>query len=1153
LSASKNRADPNFFGPEWILMPEWDQHREEAIMSRKLALGSILAFCAALGVGRLLFSGAPAEMAAAPGAIDAGNRPLIDSLMLPISSPVLSPEIQAATATSNAIRARGIDQALREVAGGVRNDNHRMSHFIPAQYVEGTTHTAQASFGETVHYQPQTQELRRNGEVIAVLGNVTPTRGQLEKSTKGTAFVYPATYMDTTERMYVRPEGGIEHDIILAKPPLALDSGKQLAYTGYLRLSPKLTLWDGNKEITGKYTTRNGISIKNAFGNAVFFLRPPIAWDANVTLPDGSFDKQKQARTEFSKCYMALEYQLDFDDSGIRLAIVTPGKWLTDPSRAYPVTIDPNLGPGGLADGNPPTYIGSPGTDTLLPASAGGTKMPIIGVATPAICGNKPNNAYGAIPMPFPFSYYGQNFGVNQNLFVHVDGFASWICPFETCPPSGIPTSACFDTDNTAIPSGGYPNNAMYAYWDDLKFGPPKSDTDPGSGIYFFVDGTAPNRRLVIEWHKMQYAASPNPTDIISFNLILYECENKIEIIIGQADEKDLGRSSVGIEDPTGTIGIQYCFNGKDNGQQPITPGTAISFQLSPLNTINVQTDRTTGCIPLDVCFNSTVVLPPVNCGTGPSIPPSFGFHWIFDNRTITTRLDATEAFTEDICHTYVVPGKYEVVLEITNEFGTKTSFPPIEIFVCDKPIVVIGASPQGGYAPLTVDFEARTPNNIDLQFIGTANWVIERLGLNNEPGQVQQIASIDGTQIRYRFDEAGTYRANVLFNATDIVTGLPTVGSGVVYIFVVDPSQPIVGDMVITDSAVKIDWIGKVDGPDPDGIPPNQGSTDPKFGLPDNPLNDTIGMRGVINLPGIKTSDLAGRRVRVVLNGVDPIFDSFLDASGHATQGDAATGRLGTFAISQPSGKFFMTSKGDLYGSLGVGNITETRPLASQYRIEIEGLFPTPNSSSSILTYDYRSRANKQAAGVYRFGAPAKGVVSGLRPDTLPIGTGNERPPSTLVSGTFLVTAAKIKLEGNSVYADLSGVMARFGGDDLQPRADSDVIVSLGGYSESLNFTTTPTFKSSGKAPSQKFSFKRSKAFGATGIASLQWSSGPGAFKLKTNALPNELVGINPALAVQALNFGLTITPENGNAFNGSTRFELNKKSPTQFIRAGK
>ena len=60
----------------------------------------------------------------------------------------------------------------------------------------------------------------------------------------------------------------------------------------------------------------------------------------------------------------------------------------------------------------------------------------------------------------------------------------------------------------------------MFAYWDDLKFGPGPQGGDPGSGIYFFVDGDAPNRRLVIEWHKMQYAASPNPTDIISFNLI---------------------------------------------------------------------------------------------------------------------------------------------------------------------------------------------------------------------------------------------------------------------------------------------------------------------------------------------------------------------------------------------------------------------------------------------------------------------------------------------------------------------------------------------------------------------------------------------------------------------------------------------------------
>jgi hypothetical protein len=152
--------------------------------------------------------------------------------------------------------------------------------------------------------------------------------------------------------------------------------------------------------------------------------------------------------------------------------------------------------------------------------------------------------------------------------------------------------------------------------------------------------------------------------------------------------------------------------------------------------------------------------------------------------------------------------------------------------------------------------------------------------------------------------------------------------------------------------------------------------------------------------------------------------------------------------------------------------------------------------------------------------------------------------------SGVFLVTQAKIKLLGNNVFADMKGLLARYGGDALRPADSSDVVVSLGGYSETLNFTTSGGFKTSGRAPALTFSFKRNKTLGKTGIAQLSWQDRAGNFRIKTNAIPNELVGINPALPMQILQLGLIITPDGSQTYNGATRFQIVKKSATDFVR---
>ena len=68
-----------------------------------------------------------------------------------------------------------------------------------------------------------------------------------------------------------------------------------------------------------------------------------------------------------------------------------------------------------------------------------------------------------------------------------------------------------------------------------------------------------------------------------------------------------------------------------------------------------------------------------------------------------------------------------------------------------------------------------------------------------------------------------------------------------------------------------------------------------------------------------------------------------------------------------------------------------------------------------------------------------------------------------------------------------------------------------------------------------------------------MAWTNRAGSFQIKTAAIPIEKVGLNTALDVQALRLGLIITPENAQQFDAAARFELAKKSGTEFVRSGK
>lgn len=170
----------------------------------------------------------------------------------------------------------------------------------------------------------------------------------------------------------------------------------------------------------------------------------------------------------------------------------------------------------------------------------------------------------------FTIRYYDTTY---RNLWVSDNG---WI---QLGPWTGYAPGA--NPNNTSIPDTLLPNNTIYAFWDDLRFGP----TYGGGGIFFKKIGTYPNRKFVVIYQDVRLSNAPD-ADPITFEVIL--AENGVitiqykDVFCSNANY-NYGRSAtVGIDDSLGITGLQYLYgNAGDNGRYPgnkLHSGLAIKF-----------------------------------------------------------------------------------------------------------------------------------------------------------------------------------------------------------------------------------------------------------------------------------------------------------------------------------------------------------------------------------------------------------------------------------------------------------------------------------------------------------------------------------------------------------------------------------------------
>lgn len=258
---------------------------------------------------------------------------------------------------------------------------------------------------------------------------------------------------------------------------------------------------------------------------------------------------------------------------------------------------------------------------------------------------------YVSVDLPFSFSYYGTSY---QSIWVYIDGLTNF-----TTPTTGTGYSG-------GIPSIGVPQTTIAPFWDDLA--PVLSD--PTSGVYTAVRGTAPNREFVIEWRNMIIMQDFDPGNkYVDFGLILKE-NGDIEMQYRNIDDngRERGNSAtIGIENETGLVGLQYAVNKVSLA----SPEHAILFEApavplptpTPTSTAVPPTPTSTAVPPTPT---STAIPPtPTSTPLPPSpTPPPTGGELVYVSSTSGGNAGGVAFADEDILAYDAGSGTWSMVLD---------------------------------------------------------------------------------------------------------------------------------------------------------------------------------------------------------------------------------------------------------------------------------------------------------------------------------------------------------------------------------------------------------------------------------------------------------------------------------------------------------
>jgi len=181
----------------------------------------------------------------------------------------------------------------------------------------------------------------------------------------------------------------------------------------------------------------------------------------------------------------------------------------------------------------------------------------------------------GLIDLPFNFKYYGVDY---SNITVCSNG---WIAPGECDLNSFM---------NWSIPGPGGPSPVIAPFWDDLII-------TSGSVCYYYDEDL---NYFVVEWSRLlnEYNGAEETFELIIYDQDFYPTstnDNEIMFqydVVNNLDQGSYGGglvnhgqfATVGIEDQSGTIGLEYTYNHTyPTSAKPLENEMAILFTLPPI------------------------------------------------------------------------------------------------------------------------------------------------------------------------------------------------------------------------------------------------------------------------------------------------------------------------------------------------------------------------------------------------------------------------------------------------------------------------------------------------------------------------------------------------------------------------------------------
>jgi thermitase len=150
------------------------------------------------------------------------------------------------------------------------------------------------------------------------------------------------------------------------------------------------------------------------------------------------------------------------------------------------------------------------------------------------------------IALPFGFRFYGTTY---NDLWVSSNGFVSFAAGYT-------------NWTNNCLPSTSVPNNAIYAFWDDLR------PADAGGGGTLYAK-QVDSETFVVEWHKVSHFGGSGPE---TFEIVLMKDHT---IVLEYPSLSSTSSATVGVENANGTVAQQYWCNSSGG---PLYNGLAIQL-----------------------------------------------------------------------------------------------------------------------------------------------------------------------------------------------------------------------------------------------------------------------------------------------------------------------------------------------------------------------------------------------------------------------------------------------------------------------------------------------------------------------------------------------------------------------------------------------